>query len=113
MDKAPAFQFYPKDFYSDEHVQLMSLSQEGAYMRLLSHQFLHGSIPIEMREISKILRVKGPEGKRLWNGIKPCFQIHPEEPGRLVNPRMYRDQLSALKFRAARAKSGKYGAKSR
>jgi hypothetical protein len=33
--KSPAFQFYPKDFLTDENVRVMSLQERGAYITLL------------------------------------------------------------------------------
>jgi hypothetical protein len=36
--KPPAYQWYPKDYESDEAVRLMTYEQEGIYRRLLDHQ---------------------------------------------------------------------------
>ena len=35
MSKAPAFQFYAADYLADEHVQVMTLEQEGAQFRAI------------------------------------------------------------------------------
>lgn len=43
--KAPAYQWFPKDYDIDEAVKLMTYEEEGIYRRLLDHQWLHGGIP--------------------------------------------------------------------
>ena len=39
-NKAPAFQWYPKDFIADIDVQIMTPEQRGAYIMLLSYAWL-------------------------------------------------------------------------
>lgn len=108
MKKAPAFQFYPKDYESDENVKMMSLEQEGAFLRLLCHSWLHGSIPSEVAALAKICRVPPSKMARLWPGVAPCFTE--KTAGRMVNPRQERDRAAQEQHRAERAEAGKRGA---
>jgi len=89
-DKAPAYQWYPKDFDSDESVKFMTYEQEGVYRRLLDHQSLHGSIPSNPGEIAalvpKISRARFM--KVCWPSMFHKFK--PQEDGRLANTRMQR-----------------------
>jgi uncharacterized protein YdaU (DUF1376 family) len=110
-DKAPAFLFYPKDYESDESVKLMSLEQEGAYLRLLSHQWLNGSIPDSVEHLAKICRTDEKAMRRIWSGVSCCFDE--VAPGRRLNARLERQRSSQETHAAERSTSGKRGASSR
>lgn len=104
-ERAPAFQFYPKDYTNDEHVQLMTLEQEGAYLRLLCHSWLNGSIPADRPAQARICRVPTGKMARLWHGIAPCWTE--VVGGRLVNRRQERDRAKQEIFRQGRSEAGK------
>jgi len=53
--KPPAFQFYPSDWLGSQRVSLMSLEEEGAYIRLLSYCWQHGSIPADPEQIARLI----------------------------------------------------------
>lgn len=110
-EKAPAFQFYPKDYTADENVALMSLEQEGAYIRLLCHAWLQGSIPADVPSISRICRTTPAKMARLWSGIKPCWKDTGE--GRLVNGRQERERRKQEAYREQSTEKGKKGAAAR
>lgn len=106
--KPPAFQFYPKDYESDELVKMMSLEQEGAFLRLLCHAWLHGSIPADKPALARICRVPTGKMARLWPGVEPCFVE--SEPGRLINRRQERQREAQERHREGRVKAGQKGA---
>lgn len=110
-DRAPAFQFYPKDYESDEHVKLMDLAQEGAYLRLMSNQWMNGSIPSDICQLAKICRTTPAKMRALWPGLAPCFVVAAE--GRLVNRRLERQREEMLSHRAERSEAGRRGANSK
>jgi len=56
MTKVPAFQFYAADYLADEHVQLMTLEEEGAYIRALAYCWREGSIPADPEALSRLLK---------------------------------------------------------
>ena len=87
--------WYGREFYADENVLVMTLEQEGAYLRLLWNCWQEGSIPADMAKLAAIC--KQPVNKYassfsiaasrfqrvIWPGIQDCFQSAPN--GRLVH----------------------------
>lgn len=108
--KAPAYQWYPRDFAADEPVILMTLEEEGAYRRLLDHQWLHGSIPDDIKALATICKgVSVARMKSIWAAVGPCF-MPADQPGRLVNQRLERARVDLDEFREDRRINGKLGA---
>jgi uncharacterized protein YdaU (DUF1376 family) len=107
--KRPAYQWYPRDFAEDEHVKLMSLAEEGAYRRLLDHQWLHGSIPSDLGQLAKVCK-NTPLSvfRKLWPALSPCFL--PSGEGRLINGRLERVREEVDEYRAKQSAAGKLGA---
>ena len=86
QEKAPAFQFYPKDFLTDERVGLMSHAERGIYITLLSMCWLEHSLPADPSALAKLMSVPIPRFTRLWKGVlSQCFR---EEAGRLYHKRL-------------------------
>ena len=55
MNKVPAFQFYPGDYLSSQRVSLMTLEEEGAYIRLLCYCWKHGHIPSDPVQLAHLI----------------------------------------------------------
>ena len=108
-EKAPAFQFYPKDFLVDEHVALMSLQEVGAYVILLCHAWLEGGIPPDCDRLARLCRVSTPAFSRLWPSLEPLFQPQGAN-GRLINRRMEEERAKQQSYKQAQADSGRVGA---
>ena len=53
--KSPAFQFYPGDYLSSQRVSLMTLEEEGAYIRLLCYCWKHGHIPSDPIQLAHLI----------------------------------------------------------
>jgi uncharacterized protein YdaU (DUF1376 family) len=109
-NKSPAFQFYPKDYLSDINVQVMSLSERGAYMNLLCHEWLEGGLPDD-DDILSILSGLGKE----WFGksgekIRKCFTIKSEK---FINPRLEKERKNQKERRKKRSDAGKKGNEAR
>jgi hypothetical protein len=103
-DKSPAYQWYPKDYDSDEAVKLMTYEQEGIYRRLLDHQALHGSIPAEPTQIAMLVpKVPLRRFLSLWTGIAGKFTC---ADGRLVNQKLERVKANTAAFKAAKTAAG-------
>lgn len=96
-DKAPAFQFYARDFLADGKVRLMSCEEVGAYLLLLLHQWTEGEIPEEISALAVICRVTPAKMRRMWAHLDACFQI--DSDGKLRNPRMEAVRLAQQGFR--------------
>jgi hypothetical protein len=77
-EKSPAFQFYPKDFLTDERVQLMSHTERGIYVTLLCLCWLEGSLPADVNQLAKLVSLPAPRFMRLWNtSLHACFKPGP------------------------------------
>lgn len=96
--KLPWFPFCPIDFLTDEQVLQMNLQQVGIYLKLLCHQWIEGSIPADPLALQAMLGVGlQPTTSLVVSDLLAicslCFQKHPRVKNRLINPRMYRDQI--------------------
>lgn len=95
--KAPAFQFYPKDFLSSSKVDRMSMTERGIYITLLSFCWLDGSLPTDVGQLARLVRIREPQFNRIWNGaLSECFT---EKDGRLINPRLERERRAQADYR--------------
>lgn len=109
--KAPAYQWYPKDYDSDEAVKLMTYEQEGIYRRLLDHQALHGSIPAQPKQIAMLVpKVPLRRFMALWPGMAMKFA---DIGGRLVNRKLEQVKAETATFKAAKAAAGRASAEAR
>ena len=108
--KSVSYQRFPRDFAADEHVMMMSVEAEYAYNRLLDHQCLHGSIPDDIPQLSKIIsKLKPREIRKILPEILPCF-VQDDEPGRLYNRRMRRGLIEREDYLSRQRENGKKGA---
>lgn len=111
QEKAPAYQWYPKDYEMDEPVKFMTYEQEGIYRRLLDHQWLHGGIPSDLDQVSMLVpKIPRARFRTVWPGIAVKFDMI---CGRLVNPRMERQRKSLEDHKRRQGENGKKGAESR
>lgn len=111
--KSPAFQFYPKDFLSDENVVLMTNQELGCYMKLLCYCWKEGSIPLDIQKIAKLCNEDGAAMALLWSAIKNCFSVCKENPERLVNLRLLKEREKQIEHHKIKSLSGKKGAKAK
>jgi len=106
MSRSPCFQFYAAEYLADENVALMTLEEEGAYIRALAYCWREGSIPSEESKLSRLL--KGISNQPL-TVVRNCFNQHPTDPERLIHPRL---EIEREKQRAWKEKSSEAGKKS-
>ena len=109
MDKAPAFQFYPKDWLTDPDVVCMSMAQKGAYITLICYCWREDQLPNNPDYIRKLLG-NVPKWKTLWNGIKHKFEIRGNY---LVHPRLEKERIKQEEYRKKKSNAGKKGMKKR
>jgi uncharacterized protein YdaU (DUF1376 family) len=109
LAKPPAFQFYPKDWLSDDRVQSMTPAQRGAYIDLLCHNWLNGSLPIDPHDLAHLARVDYFNFTRMWKkSLRECF-VQATRAGRLTNPRLEREREKQRFYAELRAAAGKRG----
>lgn len=95
--KSPAFQFYPKDFLSDELQMLLSLPEAGAYIRLLCHCWLSGSLPDDTTALARLCGATPAHMSKMWPSISRCFQTRPD--GRWMHKRLEKIRRLQDEFR--------------
>jgi uncharacterized protein YdaU (DUF1376 family) len=85
--KAPAFQFFPRDFLSSPKVDRMQMTERGAYITLLCRCWLDNGLPTDLSELAHYCRMKPAQFERLWKSgkIRECFH---ERGGKLHNERL-------------------------
>lgn len=113
MAKAPAFQFYASDWRSDGTVSLMSLEEEGAFIRLLAFAWLEGSIPADSATRAKVLRVTKRKADALWSSVLSGLFVPNEDGDGLVNPRQEEQRREYEVLRKQKSKAGKASALAR
>lgn len=107
--KSPAFQWYPGDYLGSQRVQLMSLEEEGAYMRLLCYCWLHGSIPAEPEQAARLIG-KGAS-TTLATTVLTMFQ--PGGSNRLIHDRLEAERKKQADWRRKSSNGGKKSAEKR
>lgn len=103
MTKPPAFQFYALDFL--QGTKLMTLSETGAYIKLLCEQWDQGGVPDDIRALSRILHCSAKEADRMWNAIGHKFVKGDDDLYR--NERLERERHKQLAYRSQQANRGR------
>lgn len=106
--KSPAFQFYATDYLGSQRVQMLTLEEEGAYIRLLCFCWQHGSIPASPKEMARLVG-KGAS-TTLCTTLQPMFTKHPTEPGRLVHERLEEERSKQADWKERSIKGGQSSA---
>lgn len=96
--KSPAFQFYPKDFLTDENVVVMSLQERGAYITLLCLCWQQGTLPSDVDRLARLCGVPPTVFRRLWPALALCFRPA-ETSDRLVHPRLEKERQKQVDYR--------------
>jgi uncharacterized protein YdaU (DUF1376 family) len=103
------FLFDPRAFWGDEDVKLLSWSQIGVYLALLSHQWEEGDIPEDRRRARAAIaggeREKVPDAD--LDAVFPFFGPVNGEPGRLRNERLHEEREAWKAKKAKRSAAGK------
>ncbi len=111
INKSPAFQFYPADYLGSQRVALMTLEEEGAYIRLLCYCWEHGSIPSDPQKISFLIG-KGAS-TTLASKLLPMFILDSNDASKLRHVRLDKERKKQEEWREKSSKGGKTSAKNR
>ena len=110
-EKVPAFQFYPKDFLTDERVRLMSHTERGIYVTLLCLCWLERSLPADPAHLAKLVDVTATRFARIWAGpLSACFH---EDAGRLHHKRLNHERDKQEIYRQRQREKGHRSAEAR
>ena len=91
-DKAPSFQFYPRDFISDPAVMAMTLAERGAYITLICAAWLGedpGVLSADDAILARLTQASPAEWRRVRPGVARAFDTE-SRPGSWVQCRMVR-----------------------
>jgi len=108
--KSPAFQFYAADYLADENVQLMTLEEEGAYIRALAYCWREGSIPSDPEKLSRLLKNCSNQASTV---VRNCFNQCSNDGSRLVHPRLEIEREKQRIWKEKSSEAGKRSGKSR
>jgi uncharacterized protein YdaU (DUF1376 family) len=109
-DLLPYFKFYPAETIADERFSGWTLAERGAWLSLLLHAWVNGSIPGDLPSLARILHVDATAMRSHWDAIGDRFTTLDHLPeGRLSSPRLEQERNEAI----AKVEAGKKGAKSR
>lgn len=108
-EKVPAFQFYPKDFLTDERVVLMSNTEIGIYVRLLCYCWLEGSLPLDTGALAHMARTPMRQFTKIWEHsvVKQCFVVNGD--GRMHHKRLDLEREKQGTFRRRQSDNGGRG----
>lgn len=109
-EKAPAFQFYPKDFLMDGNVAVMTLAERGAYITLLCLCWQERSLPSDAKRLARLCGTSTAAFARLWRALEPCFRVSGDDPKRLIHPRLEREREKQESFRRRQSDAGRASA---
>lgn len=106
--KAPAFQFFPRDFLASPKVDRMAMTERGAYITLLSRCWMDNGLPMDMGELAYFCRMKPSQFERLWtNGqLGKCFH---ERAGKFHNERLDAERKKQTANRQRQSDNAKAG----
>jgi hypothetical protein len=103
-DYLPYFKFFPRDWLSSPTVMLMTLAEQGAYLRMLALQWESGAI--DPRHLRGLLGMNEQEVEDLLAGtVGEAFQRN--EEGHLYNPRLDLERRDAQSLIEKRREAGR------
>jgi len=108
---SPSFQFYPGDWLKSQRIALMSLEEEGAYIRLLCYCWQYGSIPSDVDRLTFLIGKGG--STTLSTTLSTMFQPHPSDSSKLVHDRLDEERKKQAAWREKSSLGGKKSAEAR
>ncbi len=107
-EKAPAFQFYPKDWETDLNVVPMTYEEEGVYFDLCRKLWMHKRLPSDLDQLRRLLK-GNPTLRQMqawWKKIGPCFT---ERNGLIFHKRIEIERRKQAARRKAQRANGLKG----
>lgn len=107
--KAPAYLHYAQDWIAG--TAHLSLEQQGAFQRLLDHQWVDGPFENDPVEIAGRLGISQRRFAKVWQKLARHFPKNPD--GRLANTRLEEERAKQIAYRAQQSERGHAGANAR
>lgn len=106
MAQPPSFPFYPADWLLG--TLTFSLAEDGAYLRLIMHQWNAGSVPgDDLAAVARILRVTEREARPIWATIAAKFVRG--DDGLWRNARVEKQRAEKVRYHEAKRANGQKG----
>ena len=109
--RKPAFQFYPGDYLSSTRVSMMTLEEQGAYVRLLCFCWSQGSLPADPEKLARLIGNGG--STTLATNVAAMFQKDPDDPNLLRHDRLDAERQKQDEWAQKSSKGGKLSAEMR
>lgn len=106
--KSPAFQFYPMEFLGSSKVDVMSMTERGIYITLLSRCWDENGLPTDLHRLARYVRMKHEQFDRLWRG-SPLHECFYERGGKLHNPRLDKERQKQAEYKRRQTDNGAKG----
>jgi Protein of unknown function (DUF1376) len=100
-------------FETDEAAKLWTLEEEGAFHRLIRHQWTNGSVPNDIARLAPICRCLVEQMTKLWEVLKNSFPVCQDDPGRCKNPKTEKERLWVEARAHRRSRAGQAGNEAR
>lgn len=105
MNKPPAYQHYAKDWLVG--TAQLTLEEQGAFQRLLDHQWERGPLEHDPKALARLLGVSVRTFGRLWKQLAPHFPASSNGHGRQVaNIRLEEQRAELAAYRAQQVAAG-------
>jgi len=104
------FPFNVEKYLSDINVQLMSIEEEGVYIRLLAICWKENGIPNDKFKLQRLC--KGVQIEAIENVMK-LFILKGEDQSKLTHKRLEQEKTKASGISVIKSEAGKEGAKKR
>lgn len=85
MGKAPAFQFFTKEYLASSRTRRMSAAERGIYVEMLVWQWEDGFVPDDPLAFARVASLDPGDVKAAWPVVRKCFT---EKDGELRNKRL-------------------------
>ena len=109
-EKAPAFQFYAKEFLTDGNVAGMSLPELGAYIKLMALCWQEQRLPMDAGRLANMVGVSRAAWLKLAPAVLRCFG---EVDGWWRHPRLDKERAKQAANREVSSERGVKGAAAR
>ena len=107
VEKAPAFQFYARDWLSDLRLRLLDHEAKGMLVDLLCHQWLEGHLPSDDKSIARLLGVSTRKWRATRSRLECHFQLNGN--GLMFNPRLSEQREAVVGRHKERVNAGRKG----
>lgn len=110
-EKPVAFQFYPRDYLADVHVEVMTIEEEGIYIRLLAYCWLEKFLPNDLKVLCQLAKGATPEA--VGTVVRTCFKIDTKDDTKIFHPRLELERKKQHEWSQKSSDAGKKSAKAR